>query len=149
MTKKTTALLIPVGIIAYALFQKAKSLRNVNFYADRVHSIDMAQGVPYMTVGILVQNTSSSKIVVKSIAGNILSGAVLIGNASQFSPYSINPNSQGIMYVQIRFALLGIVTDIFDAFQSNNFTQQILFDGYANVDNYQVPIKLSYKIGLQ
>lgn len=148
MTKTQTGLLLVGGVVAYNYLVKGRSLSNVNFYPEKVQSVDLVSGVPYMVVGLLVQNTSGQKLVVNSIAGNVYANDTLIGNASNFSPYAINPNAQGTMYLQIRFALLGIVNDIFNAFQSNNFTQTMEFDGFANVDNVQIPIKITYKIGL-
>lgn len=146
---KAAILLLPAGVIAYALLSKAKGLKNANFYPDSVHSLDMSNGTVYMNVGVLVQNTSTQKIVIRSIAGNVNANGYLVGNASNFSPYALNPNSQGVMYIQIRFGALGIVQDIVNAFQTKNFTQLLSFDGFANIDGYQVPVSLTYKIGLQ
>lgn len=148
MTKTQVILLTAGGLIAYNFAIKGHSLSTVNFYPDKVQSVNMVSGTPYMVVGLLVQNTSGQKLVVNSVAGNVYANDTLIGNAANFSPYAINPNSQGMMYLQIRFALLGIVNDIINAFQSKNFTQNMEFDGYANVDNVQVPIKITYKVGL-
>lgn len=148
MTKTQVVLLTAGGFIAYNLFVKGHSLSTVNFYPDKVQSVNIVSGTPYMVVGLLVQNTSNSKLVVNSVAGNVYANDTLIGNAANFSPYAINPNSQGMMYLSIRFSVLGIVNDIFDAFQNKNFTQNMVFDGFANVDNFQVPIKITYKVGL-
>lgn len=143
-----TAALIGGGIVAYNIFVKGKALGSINFVSGGVHSLAM-QGInPILTVVVVAQNTSSQKFIVRSIAGNVTADGYLIGYVSYFGETEILPNSQKQILVPIVMSPLGIVQDIINAFQMNDSTQEIQFKGYANVDNFQVPIDNKYKIGL-
>jgi hypothetical protein len=146
MTK--AILLLPAAVLVYNFINKSHALGTVNFYPEGVKSLDFDNATPVMAVGLRVQNTTGQKFIIRSIAGNVYSNEYLVGNASNFVPFTVAANSQAILSINIRFALLGIVNDIIRAFQTKNFTQEIEFDGYANIDNFQIPIKIKYKVGL-
>lgn len=143
-----TAAIIGGGIIAYNVLIKGKALGKINFVSGGVHSFAMQGITPILTVGVIAQNTSSQKFIVRSIAGNVTADGYLIGYVSYFGQTEILPNSQAQILVPIVLSPLGIVQDIINAFQMNDSTQQIEFKGYANVDNFQVPIDNKYKVGL-
>lgn len=143
-----TAALIGGGIIAYNVLVKGKALGSINFVSGGVHSLAMQGFNPILTVVVVAQNTSSQKFIVRSIAGNVTADGYLIGYVSYFGETEILPNSQKQILVPIVMSPLGIVQDIINAFQMNDSTQEIQFKGYANVDNFQVPIDNKYKIGL-
>jgi LEA14-like dessication related protein len=140
-------LLVGGGILLYNFITKARGLGTAVFFPDKVESLQWEGATPVFTVSVLVQNTTSLQFVVKSIAGTVYSNGVLVGNVSMFTPVVVPANSQKKISLTVKFALIGIVQNIIDAFQTGNFSQDIVVEGYANVDNYQVPIKLPYKIG--
>jgi hypothetical protein len=142
------AFLIFGGVLAYSLFMKGKALGNLNFYPGAAKGISFDGTTPMMQVGLITQNTSGQKIVLHSVAGNVYANQYLIGNVGYFLPQTINPNSQGVLWLTIRFGLVGVIQDIITAIQSGTFNQDLEFQGYANVDNYQVPLKLTYKLGI-
>lgn len=131
----------------YNIFNKSAAAGTLNFYPESVRQIRFEGATPIMTVGLAVQNTSASKFVIKSIAGNLYANTYLVGNLSYFTPQAINPNSQSVILLDVRLGLLGIVQDIIRAFQFGNFQQDLIFKSFANVDNFQVPINITYKVG--
>lgn len=136
-----------LGFAVYELFFKGKALQNLTFFPQAVQSVDMSGANPVLNLGILVQNTSSSQLTLYGLAGNLTANGTLVGNLSSFTPTIIPPTSQTVVYVQIRLALLGIVNDIIRAIQYGNFQQDLVLNGSANVDSYQIPLDLTFKIG--
>lgn len=143
-----TVLLGGAALIAYNLLIKGKALANINFEPGQVHSFGFDGFTPVLTVGIIAQNTSSQKFVVRSIAGEVKANSYYIGTVSFFGYSEILPNSQSEILIPIRLAAVGLVQDIINAFTTGANAQTIVFNGYANVDNYQVPINNKWKVGL-
>lgn len=141
-------MLIGGGLLAYNMLVKSRALGTMNFYPDKVRNIEFDGVTPVMTIGLVAQNTSNQQLVLRSIAGNLFCNNFLIGNVSSFTPVVIRPNSQGIIFLNVRLSLLGIVNDIVKAFQTGSFAQEVEMQAYANVDNFQIPVKIKYKIGL-
>lgn len=152
-TKKATLTTVALGagaFIFYSLFRKGKGLQTLNFFPDKIKSLDFDGLTPVLRIGIGVQNTSNQSFTINSIAGNVYSltgGKTYIGNVSMFSAVTIPKNSQQILIVQARLNLIGIVNDIIDALQGGNFSQKISIDLLANVDNLQIPIQQTFNIG--
>lgn len=147
MTKTQTVILASGGIILYTMLSKKAALETLNFYPAAVRNIHFDGATPVMTVGLAAQNTSNQKFVISAIAGNLYANNILVGNLANFTRQEVLPRSQNILLLDIRMSLIGIVNDIIRIFQQGNFTQELKFEGYVNVDNYQVPLKITYKIG--
>lgn len=81
------------------------------------------------------------------MAGNAYSNGFLVGNIGSFIPQDIPANSQRILQITIRLALIGVVNDLVDAFRYKNFTQALDLQMHANIDNLQVPINIKYQVG--
>jgi hypothetical protein len=143
-----TVLLGGAALIAYNIFIKGKALGSINFLPGQIKSFSFDGATPVLTVGIVAQNTSNQKFVIRSIAGSVTADSYYVGSVSYFNSVDVLPNSQVQVFVNIRFAAIGIVQDIINAFQTNDYTQEVIFKGYANVDNFQVPIENKYKVGL-
>jgi len=71
----------------------------------------------------------------------------MVGNISSFIPQIIPKNTQGILLLDCRLKLIGIVNDLIMAFDNGNFQQNLELKLIANVDNLQVPVNIKYKIG--
>ena len=95
----------------------------------------------------MAQNTSNQVLSCYSFAASLTANNILIGNVASFTPQIIAPNSQQIISVDVRLSILGIVNDIIRDVQFGNFQQDIILNGFANVDNYQVPITMTFKAG--
>lgn len=135
------------AIAGYALLAKKSASGSLVFYPASVRNIKFQGSTPIMTVGLVIQNPTNQKFVVKSLAGNLFANNYLVGNLSSFQTTEILPNSEVILYVEIRLSLISIVNDIIRAFQFGNFSQDLLLKATANVDNYPVPLTLNYKVG--
>lgn len=140
------------GVILYSLFSKARALATLTFFPGGISSIIMDGLTPVLTATILVQNTSNQKIVLQSIAGNLYLNdggkSTLIGNASQFTAQEMPANSETVVTINVRLFLIGAVNDIVKSFQyGGGAPRKLELDGMANVDAYQLPLKLSFQIG--
>jgi hypothetical protein len=135
------------GLLIYSLFRKGKALGNLIFFPYSIKNIRFQGATPILSLGITVQNTSNQSFTLKSIAGELFANNYLIGNLSQFTPLTINPNSEVVMYVDCRLSLLSIVGDIVNAIKTGAWSQNLELECMANVDNLQVPINITYKFG--
>jgi hypothetical protein len=63
-------------------------------------------------------------------------------------PFQVPAGGQAFQVLQVRLGMLAIVNDIIRAFQYQNFQEKVTFQGSANVGGVQVPLELSYTIGL-
>lgn len=142
-----TLLLIGGALIAYNAFAKATAGGNLLFYPDKVHSLSLSGSGPVMVVHIRVQNTSNQNFTINGFAGNVFANETLIGNAENFNQAVIAPRSQAIYPITIRMSWLGMVSNVIDAFNGGPVKIKIEVDAKANVDRYQVPVKLFYNIG--
>lgn len=99
-----------------------------------------------MTVELLIQNTSNQDYTLNSMAGNLYANGTLVGNLSVFNPVSIKRNSQTILDVQIKMLLIGMLDNIIDAITNGAYKVTLELDSYANVDNLQIPVDITYKV---
>jgi LEA14-like dessication related protein len=135
------------AVVAYSLFRKSAALGRLNFYPEVVRDLQFDGITPVITVGLAAQNTSNQNFDVKSLAGNVYSNSYLVGNVSLFQAVTIPANQQVLLLVNMRMSLLGIVDDIINAIQTGNTTQKLDLEAYANVDDLQIPVNISYKVG--
>lgn len=148
MTKQgETALWLAGAGIAWLLFGKARAAGTLIFLPGRVLSVGYDNGAATVKIELIVQNTSSGGITLESIAGNLYSGDTYIGNASSFVPQQILQNSQSSLVINIRLGLLGLVQDIFTAFNSGAFVRIIRFSGFANAGFVRVPVNVEFNVG--
>lgn len=103
---------------------------------------------PVMTMGIMAQNTSADRFLIYSVAGSLYANGYLVGNVSGFMPVQVLPNSQSVILVKVSLLPLSVVNDLINSFQTGNFSQDMAFEGYANVDNVQVPFEFTFKLGV-
>jgi len=134
------------AVIALTAFQKANASGTLNFYPDSLRNIELDGITPVATFGLVIQNPSSQRFVVKSLAGNLTANGFRIGNVSSFTPIVINANSQVVYLLTVRLSLIGVVQDIINAFNGNGVQQTVRFNAWINVDNYSVPVDMSFKI---
>lgn len=136
------------GLIAYSLLRKASAAGTLNFYPGGVYALKWEDGKPVIYFNITIQNTSNQGFQMNSMAGNVYANNILVGNGSFFGEVNILPNSQGTLKLRIEMLLLGILNDIIDAIENGNFKQVLELEAYANVDNIQIPVNLTYTVGV-
>lgn len=139
------------GVLLYTILTKRAALSSINFFPSAVRDIHFDGATPVMTLGLVAQNTSNQKLVVRSVAGNLAAtvngSEYQVGNISNFVTQEVNANSQSELVLQVRLQPIGIVNDLIRSLQFGNFTQALRLQAYANIDNYQVPIDLKFTIG--
>ena len=146
-TAEKVILIGAAGIAAFVFYSKARALADLVVTPGPINDMGFQDATPVASVTVLAQNTSSTGILINSFAGNVFSNDILIGNAFSFSPVLIPGNSQTPVVINIQFKALGIVSDLINAFQSNNFSQNIKVAGYANVSGWQLPLNLDFRFG--
>lgn len=139
-------LLVGGALLAYNAFAKGTALKTLNFYPKSVNDIQFDGPTPVIKFGLAIQNTSGQKMVLRSLAGNLYANGNLIGNISSYQILNINANSETVLRLNVRLSLLGIVEDIIQAIRGGGAQVALKFEAMANVDHYQVPIDISYKI---
>lgn len=147
MVKAQTFAYAAAGLIAYNLFTKGRALATLNFYPANVTGVRFDGLTPVLTLGLAVQNTSGQQMILRSFAGNVFANGYLIGNVSSYIPTTIQANGQSIIYVTARLSILGLVNDIIEAIQTKSFKQSFDLSAFANVNNFQVPVKIKYSVG--
>lgn len=142
-----TGLFAAGALLAYNAFAKGNALQSLNFYPKKVYDIKMDGVTPVLKIGLAIQNTSNQFLMLHSLAGNVYCNDFLIGNVSAYTPTRIGANGETILILSIRLSLIGIVQDIIRAFNGGGWKQKINLDARANIDRYQIPVKVSYQIG--
>ncbi len=104
-------------------------------------------GKPSLIANLKVQNTSNQAFTLQSMAGNVYANNTLVGNVALFSSVTIPPNKQAIIPMNIDLLLIGLVNNIIDAITNGSVKQNLELEALANVDGFQVPVDLEYKIG--
>ena len=142
-----TVFLAAGAVLAYSLFKKGSALSTLNFYPKGVKQVRFDGITPVVTLALAIQNTSGQNMVVRSFAGNLYANGYFLGNASSYTATAIRPNSETIFLINVRMSVIGVVQDIIKAFNAQGPAQALELDAKANVENYQIPIKIKYKIG--
>lgn len=141
------ALLLLGGAALLYIGNQARSVANLTFFPDAVTGMAFEGISPVMYLSVLVQNTSNVAIDLYSLSGSVYVDNTLVGNISNFTPTRINANSETVMPLKVRFAILGIVNDIIQSFQQGNFKKAVVLDGTVNANGVQVPLTLTFQIG--
>lgn len=134
-------------LVAYNLFAKKKAAGSLNFYPSKVTDIRFEGATPVATLALAAQNVSNQTFTVRAITGNLTANGYVVGNISYFLQQVIAPTSSSIIRLDIRLSLLSVVNDIVTAFQTGNFSQEIIFKGWINVDGILQAVNLKYQVG--
>lgn len=137
-----------IGLYLAFQYERLKAVGNLIFFPGQVSNIGFDNTVPTITFTIQAQNTSSVPIQLDSLAGNLFVNGTLIGNISSFVPTLVPGNGQAPIPVKATLMILGVVNDIIQSFINKSSSQQILVEGFTNVQGVQVPLTLQMGIGL-
>lgn len=138
-----------LAFIALGLAKKVNAAITMVFFPGQVQGISFVGINPVLTFSVIVQNTSNVDVTINSIAGNVFSNTQLVGNVSTFTPVFLRSNSQSTIVLNSQLSALGVVNDLIRAISTGSFSQDIHFTGFANVSGYQMPIDVSFQVGLQ
>lgn len=143
------ALLTGAALLAWRWLSKSSSAKSLIFLPGSVNGIYFDGITPYVRVGIIVQNTSNQSYTINSIAGNVTSyqngKSYNIGNVSTFTQQQILANKQQTILIDVRLSLIGVVSDLLNIIDAG-YHQKIIFNGYANVENLQIPLNFEYTL---
>lgn len=148
MKKNRGLILLGLFALGFALWRKFTALGHIVVSPGSVKSMDFVGSTPVLVLSVILQNTSRESILVTSFAANAYSENTLIGNVSSFTPVVI-PDS-GSIEVDLTLVLqpINLVNTIISAFQYKNFQKTVRLEGYANISGLQVPVDLSFTIGV-
>lgn len=135
------------ALVAYNLFTKSQASGTLNFYPTKVSNIGFDGVTPVATIGLAAQNPSNQRFTLRAITGNLSANGYVIGNISQFLQQVIQPTSSSVIYFDVRLSLLSVVSDVIEAFQTNNYSQELRFEGWINVDGFLQKLDIKYKVG--
>lgn len=135
------------AVLAYNAFAKGSAAKLLNFYPKSVDALKFKGLSPELDLSILIQNTSNQVMNLNSYAGKLYSNGYYIGNLSSYNRVQIPRNGEVVLKVKARLFLIGIVQDLIRSFNGNGFAQMVEIESSVNVDNYQIPVNLKYKIG--
>lgn len=141
------AILLAGGYGLY-LWNQGRSAGHLIFYPNNITDLGFDGATTVISADMLIQNTSNATFTINSFAGNVTSNDTLIGNASSFTPTTIPPNNQALFPLELRLNPIGLVDEIISAIQTHNIDKEIVIDGNVNANGYQLPVKITYKIGL-
>lgn len=136
-----------LGLFAFALYSKARALSNLIFSPGQVTGMSFQDSSPLLRFSVAIQNTSSASLTINSLAGVLFSNGTMIGNVYNFVPLVIPANAMVYADVNVQLKTLGIVNDVIQAFTSKSFTQNVNFEGYANVMGAQFPLQFAFTVG--
>lgn len=146
--KSSTGILLTLGLVGgYFLYRKYNAAGNLTFVPGTITEVGTVDGEPYADFTIIAQNTSNTDLQLNSLAANVYANGSLIGNVQNFSGVVVPGNSSTPIPMTMTMFALGIVNDIFRAFQNQTTAQVVEIDGTANVNSFQVPVKLNYSFG--
>ena len=137
-----------VAFLGFSAWKKINAAGHLVISQGHVVGIDFIGTTPVLDTELVVQNTSNQDLLLNSVAGNVYSGSELVGNISSFVPITVAGNSQTTIPITATLRILGIVNDIIKAFQEKTGSQQVQIKGYANVSSFQVPIDITFSVGL-
>lgn len=133
--------------IGVYFYKQKEAAGHLIFFPGNITGMGFEDSTPLAYMTIQVQNTSNVNIDLYSLAGQVFANGILIGNVSNFNSVRITGNSQVLIPITVQFFLIGAVNDIIRAFQTGSFNQDIQIEGYVNAANFQVPLKLNFKVG--
>lgn len=148
MQTRNVVLVSAAAFVAYHLFRKQIAGGTLLFSPDKVRAFRFDGITPVFQIGLLVQNTSNQNFTLNSIAADVTADTYSVGNVSAFGAQVIPANSQRILLLDVRLFSISIVNELIKAFQYKDFLWEVKVNGTANVDGLQVPLRLTYKIGL-
>ena len=146
LTTAQIALLTGASFIAYKAFSKTQSAATLNFYPASIKNLQKDGVTPVLTLNLAIQNPSSQAYTVKAVVGSLYANGFLIGNVGSYVQKQVAATAQTIYPLTIRLSLLGIVQDIVNAFNGGGAAQKVELNAYANVDDFNIPIKLTFNI---
>lgn len=146
-TALKTGLFVAGALLAYNAFAKGTAAQRLTFYPAGVGGLRFDGATPVLTLSLAVQNTSNQTIVLQSLAGQLYANGYLLGNVSVWTPTRINANAESRIPLNVRLSLIGAAQNIVDIIQGGGLAQDIEFEARANVDRYNIPIKIKYRIG--
>lgn len=139
--------LVTGALIALSAMAKAQASGTLNFVPGSVHSLGFDGVTPVIQFDLIIQNPSGRSFNIKSLVGNLYANDYLIGNISSYTPTYIRAGANTVYRLSARLSVLGVVQDLIKALQGGGFTQVMRFKAWANVDNFTVPVAITYKIG--
>lgn len=143
MNRNTLMLLVAGAgaFLLYTLQRKSQVARSVQFSFDKL-SVSLKNKTIQFVMGIL--NPASGSVLVKSVVGQIYFNEKSIASVETFQPITIEGNKKTQLNLLIRPSGVGIFQLIIDFIKLKQSNQRasanIVFKGFANVDNVTMPI---------
>lgn len=135
------------GAVALYFYNQVNAAGHLVFFPGNLTGLAFEGSTPVINATVLIQNTSNVSFTFNSMAGNVFSDGILVGNASSFAPTTIGPNSEGQFPITFRLLLLSAANSVVDAIQNGYINKKLLLDGSVNANGSSVSLKLEYQTG--
>lgn len=147
MTTLQKGALVTGAIIALSALTKARAAGTLNFVPGAVHSVSLDGITPVIDFDLIIQNPSNRSYTIRGLVGNLTANDYQIGNFTSYQQTYIRAMGNTSYRISARLSLIGVVNDIIRAVNGGGIAQTMRFKAWANVDNFTIPISITYKIG--
>lgn len=140
-----------VGVTAFLIhtLQKAAAAGTLKMFIDNIH-VECGGFLctsPVVELVTVIQNPSSSDLLISSVAGDVYLNGGYIGNASSFNIPPIKARTQTAVNISVRLQVAQIATTLLDLVTGKSALQgEIRFDGTVAGDGLSIPVDLTYKV---
>lgn len=147
MRKTAVVLLVGAGLLAWSFLSKANVINALKILIQRI-KVEFSGLSPVITLVVLVQNPTSDKFTVYSLAGDVFVNNNYIGNVSMFTKTEIIGNSQTEIPLTIKLSIVSMISNIVDIVtgKSAGGGGVVGLSGTINIDNASIPVNIAYKI---
>lgn len=137
MKSSVIFLLIGGGIILW-LLTKAQSIGSLNFVP---RGLSTSSGAVLVQLGI--QNPTSNQITLRSLVGSLIVNGSNVGDVSNFTTTTIQPNSETGIIVRVTPNYLGLASGLLNSIEDFGATQLTAsLQGSANVEGQTLPLQI-------
>lgn len=135
-----------LGLLLFSFASRVRAAANLIFKGGGVTGLDFNGNSPVLHVNLLIQNTSSIDVPIKSLSGDLTAGGQYLGNISTFIQTTIPGNSQSILPMDIALNPTGVVSNLFQAWQNGSLSQKFNLKGFVNLADAQLPLDIDYQL---
>lgn len=144
MKTGTILLLLGGGALVWYYSNLGIAANTVNIVLDSVQF----SSIRNFNVILMVQNVSNATVQVNSMSGTIFLNGNTLANMSDFTPRTVNPNSQLPITINVKPDFLMLGSNIMNLINNPGQTIKFTIEGNANINNLVLPFSLENDISI-
>jgi len=134
-----------LGLIAYSLFRKARTLKNLNF---AIKGIDLDIKKKTASVDLRVINPTKGQITINSVVCDVLFQDEAIGTVKYLKDTIIAGQSEVILRMPVAVNPIAIASLVLTILSSKQKSLSFKIKGTASADNILFPVDIDYSYDL-